>query len=105
MPVTRKGAIANEVFGAILKTTSYQQLAVPTALTFTVDAKAVEAQVQAEGSDIRYTTDGNTAPTAAGVGHLLASGDTIFITGQDDMKSFQAIAVSAGGKINITQRG
>lgn len=104
MPVTRKGAIADEVIGAILKTTSYNQVAVATALGFNVDAKAVEAQIQADGSDIRYTTDG-TPPTAAGMGHKLADGDTIFITGQDDMKAFQAITVSAGGKINVTQRG
>lgn len=105
MPRTKQGGIANEVVGASLKTISFAPI---TNLSSAVgidnpDANAIEAQIQAEGADVRYRTDGQ-APTSS-VGHKLADGDTLFLTGLADITAFQAIQTAAGAKLNITLRG
>jgi hypothetical protein len=105
MPATRKGTIANEVVGASLKTLSFLPITDLSAVVgiTSPDANTIEAQIQAESVDVRYRTDGND-PTAS-VGHLLAAGDTLFLTGLADITAFKAIQTSAGAKLNITLRG
>jgi hypothetical protein len=105
MPRTRQGGIANEVLGASLKTLAFLPITdLSTAVGITnPDANAIEAQIQAEAVDVRYRTDGND-PTAS-VGHTLAAGDTLFLTGLSDITTFKAIQTAAGAKLNITLRG
>lgn len=106
MPRTKQGGIANEVLGASLRTLGNMifitDLSNPVGIT-NPDAAAIEAQIQAESVDVRYRTDG-TDPTAS-VGHTLAAGDTLFLTGLSDITAFKAIQTAAGAKLNITLRG
>ena len=59
------------------------------------------ALVSLETADIRYTYDGTT-PTST-VGHLLTSGNSIVLSGQNQMSQFKCIrAASTDSTISIT---
>lgn len=54
--------------------------------------RCVEAFVTVEDQPARYTYDGTTPTTgAAGVGHLLAAGDTLTIQGYEAISKFRII--------------
>jgi hypothetical protein len=48
------------------------------------------ALISVTGADVRYTMDGTT-PVGATTGHLLAAGDSIFVSGKIAIMRFKAI--------------
>lgn len=64
---------------------------------------AVEALVSTEDAPIRFTLDGTTPVDATDTGHVLASGDSMILYGEDALRKFRA--VRSGGTdavVNVT---
>lgn len=61
---------------------------------------AASAFITNDGDAIRYTYDGTTPSTT--VGHKLADGGVLVLTGQNQMSSFKCYAVSSNSTISIT---
>ena len=91
MPTSKRNVIAG-----LYDSFAYEALTVAgTAVGFTTatledaDGNAQKIFATLETAQIRYTLDGTT-PTST-VGHLLEVGDTLQITGSDDIVAFRAI--------------
>lgn len=64
---------------------------------------AVEALVSTEDAPIRFTLDGTTPVDASDTGHILATGDSMILSGTDALTKFRA--VRNGGSdavVNVT---
>lgn len=61
---------------------------------------AVAALLTVETNSIRYTLDGTTA--TASVGHVLAAGDTLLVTGMGNLSRLSMIRVSADASVEVT---
>jgi hypothetical protein len=81
----------------------YTPVSDATATGLTVPTGATYAVVCFEGSNHRFTWDGQTTPTAS-VGSLVGYGPGVCMTlmGQNTLSAFKAIAVSAGGTFTVS---
>lgn len=61
---------------------------------------AAEALLSVETNSVRYTTDG-TAPSAT-VGHLLAAGDVLVVSGVGNLQRLRFRAAAADGAVKVT---
>jgi len=61
---------------------------------------ASSAFISNDGGAIRYTYDGTTPSSS--VGHKLADGGILILTGQNQMSNFKCYAVSSNSTISIT---
>ena len=77
----------------------FQAITVTNAAAVSLTSSGTRAIVSVEGNSVRVRWDG-TAPTTS-VGHLLASGAMIELTG-NDLATFKAIAVGADAIISVT---
>lgn len=73
-------------------------LAITSAQRLTAPAGATFAVVQANGGNVKYTTDNTTTPTAS-VGMTLLAGNTLTLSGAAVIAAFQAI--SSSGTLDV----
>jgi len=66
----------------------------------TTEVRASRVMITVETAQVRYTYDGTT-PTSS-VGHILNVNDVLTLVGDDAIKNFKAIRVSASGALKAT---
>lgn len=74
-------------------------------LTAATYGRATRAYITVETTAIRYTLDGTSTPTSAGVGHLssIVANNPIILVNADEIKNFRAVRSSgADGTIKVT---
>jgi len=74
-------------------------LALSTAQGLTAPAGARYAVICADGQALRYTTDGQTTPTAS-KGIYLANGLCVALVGQQTIANIRAITTTSGGTLD-----
>lgn len=68
-----------------------------TILSTAKDHPATAVLITVEDQDIRITTDGVTSPVAAtSIGHVIAAGQSLYLTSPEDIANFQAVNKTAG---------
>ncbi len=75
-------------------------VSIATATGLTIPAGARYVNVCADGQPMRYTTDGQTTPTAGGTGVYVANGSCVLLEGPKVIANFKAITTTAGGTLD-----
>ena len=68
--------------------------------SYTSTKTAFEAYITNETNEIRWTCDGTT-PTST-VGHVLAAGSGLMLTGYQNLKNFRAIRTGSSATLSVT---